>query len=101
MGVYGDGGGLRLGFVYFAQVQEPPGQPIKIGWSRNPASRVHELSAGSPIGELVIAKVVRGTLADERRFHGWFAHLRIRREWFRAEASLCDFINELQDERGT
>lgn len=96
MGVYGYAG-MRIGFVYFAQVADPPGQPIKIGWSVNPWYRVHELSTGSPSGDLVIARVIRGTIREERALHERFAHLRIRREWFKADPELCNFVNALPD----
>jgi hypothetical protein len=81
-------GQQRHTFVYFA---ESAGQ-IKIGCSEHPWRRAYKLSTGNPNGVQILA-AVPGRFADEHALHRRFAHLRISREWFRADAELRVFIH--------
>jgi hypothetical protein len=81
-------GQQRHTFVYFA---ESAGR-IKIGCSGQPWRRAYRLSTGNPNGvQIVVA--VPGRFADEHALHRRFAHLRISREWFRADPELRVFIH--------
>ncbi len=81
-------GRQRHTFVYFA---ESAGR-IKIGCSGQPWRRAHRLSTGNPNGVQIVA-AVPGRFADERALHRRFAHLRLSREWFRADPELRVFIH--------
>lgn len=71
------------GWVYFIQ----GGDKVKIGWSRNVALRLSQLQTASA-DELVLLGCMPGTQETERRIHEAFSALRVRGEWFRAEAGL-------------
>jgi hypothetical protein len=81
------GDGVSGGKVYFIRC----GDSIKIGFSKNPWSRLSSLKTGSP-GNPQLLGYMPGSLDDERAAHEKFAHLRENREWFRAEPDLLDFI---------
>lgn len=81
-------GQQRHTFVYFA---ESAGR-IKIGCSGQPWRRAYKLSTGNPNGVRILA-AVPGRFADERALHRRFEHLRISREWFRADPELRVFIH--------
>jgi hypothetical protein len=78
--------------VYFVQSGE--GGPIKIGWAADFAARLAVMQTGNPV-ELVVLATVPGSRAAERELHARFASLRIRREWFRPEAELLQYIVRL------
>jgi hypothetical protein len=75
------------GRVYFIQ----GGDRIKIGFSTSPPARLSGLQTGSP-DELRLLGSISGTEQDERRLQHSFRHLKIRREWFRAEPDLMAYI---------
>lgn len=64
---------------------------VKIGYSKNPYSRLHQLSYQSTLlpepHEFKILDAFRGSMDEEYRLHKLFAPLRIRGEWF----DLCFF----------
>lgn len=68
---------------------------IKIGQSVDPKERCQQLQAGSPLVLSVIAtsKTLSESATQER-----FDHLKIHREWYRAEPELLDFIKENTNE---
>lgn len=78
------------GYVYFMR----SGDAIKIGFSIQPLKRTDELQIGNP-EELELLGTFKGTIRDERSLHDDFSHLEIRREWFRAEQELLEFIEEV------
>ncbi|MYL97038.1 hypothetical protein GR702_04530 [Novosphingobium sp. FGD1] len=69
--------------------------PIKIGYSKNPASRLRELRIGSHV-ELNVLASRPGTLADEWALHERFSHLRLRGEWFDRAPELMAEIRSSQ-----
>ncbi len=74
------------GRVYFLAA----GRYVKIGHTKSLRVRFETLKSGCP---LVIAMLgsFPGTSEAEARIHRKFAHLRVRREWFRATDELMDF----------
>ncbi len=71
--------------VYF--IQAGPNGPVKIGRAANPPARLAELQ-GANHEELRLLRVIPGNETTERALHGLYAHLRIRGEWFRFDASM-------------
>jgi hypothetical protein len=65
----------RDGVVYFVRFQNL----VKIGFTTNLPSRMVAIPHEEVLG------TVAGTLADEKRCHAAFAHLRVKGEWFRPE----------------
>jgi len=79
------------GFTYFVR----DGDVIKIGSSMRPRRRLNALQTGIA-RQLEILAIVDMAVADEMTVHQQFAHLRIRGEWFRAEADLIEFIETIK-----
>lgn len=79
------------GYVYFARF----GDRVKIGFTTNVKQRM----GGIPHDQVLGA--VPGTMADEKRCHAAFAHLRITGEWFEPGQDLMDFIAEVVKQHGT
>jgi hypothetical protein len=77
------------GFVYYARSYDR----MKIGFSRNPWSRISELNLATP-GITLVAKEI-GDFSLEKQRHTQFSHLRIEGEWFRIEADLEQFVASL------
>jgi hypothetical protein len=77
------------GYIYYAQ----NGEHLKIGFSKNPWSRISELKCACPTLELVA--IEKGSMQDEKNRHEMFSHLHHDREWFRLEADLLEYINSL------
>lgn len=84
-------------FVYFLLAEEA-GQPkfIKIGWSKNPETRIESFRTGCPLPLRLLGKV-RGGEEEERRLHGIFASRRERGEWFRSDDELQYALQALSD----
>ncbi len=75
--------------VYFVQMGEQG--PIKIGYSSSLArlrSRLSTLRTDSPF-PIHLRRVAHGDRETERQAHRFFAHLRIRGEWFYPDAELA------------
>lgn len=79
----------RSSYVYYAR----DGERIKIGQSRNPWARVHELRIAAP--SVVLVATERGDLQLERKRHAEFEALRVAGEWFRAEEPLLSHVASL------
>ena len=78
--------------VYF--IQSDAG-PIKIGISRCPEARCHEISLLSPVPLKVVA-TCRGGEKKEKQYHKRFAAHRLHGEWFSPSESLEAEIARLQ-----
>lgn len=76
----------EAGYVYFARFSDR----IKIGFSKNPSSRVAELRVAIP--DLVLLGTFQGTESDEADLHNKFSDLLIGGEWFRAEDRLLSEV---------
>lgn len=68
---------------------------VKIGWTRNFASRFRYLQSGCP-EPLRVYLTCAGSRQDEREFHEKFAHLRLEGEWFRFADELSDFLSRYE-----
>jgi len=82
------------GFVYL--MFDPTRNRIKIGYSKNPESRLKTLR--TPIPELRLLKWIPGSKKDEASLHRKFKHLREPGEWFTGDPSLIAFIESLPAE---
>lgn len=81
---------MTKGFVYF--IVNYQDRKVKIGYSTNPEQRLKQLLTGND-GKLELAKVVPGTVKDERKYQRVFCHSKIRREWFELTPEIEEFIN--------
>jgi hypothetical protein len=77
------------GWIYFIQAR--PGDPIKIGFAKDPEKRLRELQTGSAYPLQILAKVP-GRLEDERRLHGEFTRFRLSGEWFKPAKKLLEYV---------
>ncbi|MGO9161679.1 MAG: GIY-YIG nuclease family protein [Streptosporangiaceae bacterium] len=90
----------RSPVVYFAERQGY----VKIGTTVNLAGRIRDLTAGGSMlkgmtaGPLTVLATVSGDYDKEKQLHRRFATLRVdrKREWFRYEGRLREFIAQLQ-----
>jgi hypothetical protein len=80
-------------YVYFITYENGP---IKIGKARSVPNRLSALQTASA-EKLFVIGVMGGGGPKERELHETFAHLRIRGEWFRPDASLMHFIQANRD----
>jgi hypothetical protein len=81
-------------WVYLYFIQE--GEAIKIGRAINVKNRLRELQ-GMQYRQLTLLAVVPTHITTEAAVHRRFAHLRLNcREWFRADAELLAFIDQIQ-----
>lgn len=78
---------VRWPMIYFIRSEDA----IKIGYSRNPETRLGELQVGTQ-HTLELLGVMHGDMVDEGNLHKRFADLHIRGEWFRSDRVLLDFI---------
>jgi hypothetical protein len=81
---------MTKGFIYF--IVNYQARKVKIGYSTNPQRRLKELLTAND-GKLELAKVVPGTIKDERKYHQVFCHSKVRREWFKLTPEIEEFIN--------
>lgn len=73
--------------VYFAEAEGR----IKVGWSKQVASRVAQLQTGNA-APIKLLGVVPGGRAKEREIHDLFASVRLAGEWFTATPELLAYI---------
>lgn len=81
------------GFVYFIQGEN--GGAIKIGFSKNPDSRLRELQTSYP-DMLKILCLVPGSYKAEKEYHENFKDIRLNGEWFKPTKELLKEIEELK-----
>lgn len=81
-----------VSYVYFVQA----GDSIKIGVTVDLGARISALQTSTP-HKLKLLKAIAGGRPEEIELHKRFDHLRIRGEWFRAEAELVEYITMLDD----
>lgn len=82
-------------FVYF--LLNPGSNLVKIGCSTHLESRIRTISSMSGI-DLVLLGLLPGGQKKEARLHRQFADLREQGEYFRYEADLVEFIDNLKQE---
>lgn len=69
---------------------------VKIGFTTDPASRLHCAATASPFEIIPVCTFV-GRKDDERRLHLFFSQHRHRGEWFRDEGSVASFLRAMQN----
>ncbi len=77
------------GYVYF--LRPVGGGPVKIGWSKQPGSRLAVYLSWSP-APLEIVATVEADRTTEARLHREFDHLRMHHEWFEPAESLLRML---------
>ena len=84
-------------FVYF--IFNEDSNAIKIGIAKNLARRMMSLQTSSPAILRLIKSIQVGGSKEaaelEKSLHKQFAQLRLAGEWFKAEASLLEYISQL------
>ena len=90
--------------VYFIQAENPPGSPIKIGFTAGKShhSRLRQLQTSHPTKLLCLATLNSATLKEEQDLHEQFSDLRLHGEWFKCSLRLLTWIqaNALLTEDG-
>ena len=89
------------GYIYFMTMDDedaPEDAPIymKIGYATDPNNRRYQLQTGLPFN-LSIEAVFAGNPEDEKALHQLLAKHRIRREWFRFNEELGEYLDDLND----
>lgn len=79
------------GYVYYASSVDA--SRVKIGFSKNPWSRVAELKVAIP--SISIIAIEPGTTETERHRHAMFSELRLDGEWFKIDSRLAQHITTL------
>jgi hypothetical protein len=79
-------------FVYFIQAGAPD-RPIKIGFTQRILYRMRQIQTDAA-DQLVVLLTVSGDHEDEAVLHERFAHLNVRREWFRPGLELLTYIHD-------
>lgn len=82
----------EIGFVYF--IQTSGSKRIKIGYSKNPKSRLGDLQCSCP-DELVVLALLRSHRDDESDLHARFEKYWVRGEWFEPGPELLSYIAEV------
>lgn len=82
---------MRKGYVYYASSQD--GKFVKIGFSKNPWSRVKEASVW---GITTLVATEKGKFSLEHQRHEEFKDLRLDGEWFKFEGKLKEHIDLLR-----
>lgn len=78
------------GKVYFVRA----GDAIKIGYSKEPKSRIRRLQTSSAV-DLDVLGIIDGTMDDEKSLHCQFEYLHLRGEWFQTSPELLAHIATL------
>lgn len=86
----------RPGFVYFVSLEMPDGEFLKVGFATDAMQRVHTLQTSLPV-DLEIELILPGTKEQEKEIHALLAEHRERREWFRLEHPVQEFLDDLRD----
>lgn len=87
---------INTRYVYFFT----NGVNIKIGYTKNSVKkRLKQLNTGSDM-QLYYLGYLTGSKQTEKLLHQKFAHLKVRAngEWFKADDSLLDYINSINEE---
>lgn len=78
--------------VYFVRCGEDG--PVKIGFSKNPPSRIRDLQLSNPHNLFLIHLIENASKKDEQDIHKKFRHLRIRGEWFYFDEEMLTYFAE-------
>jgi len=77
--------------IYFIELLGS--EVIKIGFSRDPESRLRQMQTSNP-HELRMLKVISGGYEKEAEIHEKFSKNRVRGEWFKASKKLRKYIED-------
>ncbi len=86
-------GKKATGYVYF--IQGYCGGAIKIGYSKEPETRLKSLQTGYP-DTLRILLLVPGSEKTEQYFHMKFEIYKLQGEWYKPDQVLLDYIEDLK-----
>jgi hypothetical protein len=75
--------------LYF--IQSGDSGPIKIGVSKNIASRLNQLQTGHP-EKLTVIGICKGGYFEEKRLHSVFAAFRRKGEWFTPHKKILEYV---------
>jgi hypothetical protein len=84
----------KPGVIYFVTC-DAPDYPIKIGIAFDVGRRLRQMQNAQPYPITLLAEMP-GHYLHERVLHGLFKHLHMRGEWFRRDAELIDFIENVK-----
>lgn len=70
--------------------------PIKIGYSKEPGSRIEQMQTGHP-DELYLLCQIPGEKEDEKNIHKCFEYCHLRGEWYSPDPDLLWFIAQCAD----
>lgn len=86
------------GFIYFVQMERIG--PIKIGYSKNPSTRLRELQGGNPY-KLRTIYITPGSQSDERGIHNGMAlhapDLSLTGEWYLPGEIIFETISDFME----
>jgi hypothetical protein len=82
----------KASVVYFLK----GGELIKIGFTVDLDKRINAIQNMSPV-QLRLLATMSGDKNTEQDIHKRFSHLRVHGEWFKADASLLDYIKGVQN----
>lgn len=85
------------GWVYFI-VAVTTGL-VKIGYSKNPDTRLKALSQQAPVQYDLVA-TIPGTMKDEKEFHRKFSAKREHGEWFNYDEEMYQFVKAVREVHG-
>lgn len=96
-----DRGPAPTGFVYFMISSDPEGGDdaptyIKIGYAKEVEVRRHNLQTALPF-DLHVEAAFPANEVDEKVVHRRLAPHRIKREWFRFNDEVGDYLDDLMD----
>lgn len=77
--------------IYF--IQQGDSDLVKIGFTSNIQRRFRELQTASPY-PLLLLGLMPGSKEVEKQIHGTFEHLRQKREWFKLNQELSNYISK-------
>lgn len=83
--------GMGHGKVYFIATEDM--KYCKVGWSRNPCSRLDQIKVCSPFKINLIATIDDPERTRELYYHQLFANERMNGEWFYVTGSLRSFLD--------
>jgi hypothetical protein len=78
-------------YVYLIQAGKKKLDPVKVGYSRDPESRLKTLQTGNPVALRILMKIKCNDEAHARRLestlHEMLGHQNIHYEWFKLKSS--------------
>lgn len=74
------------GALYF--IEEEGSDLMKIGYSKDPISRLHSMQSANP-ARLVMRGMVNASPDLEKAIHAAYKGIRVRGEWYRAEDAMA------------